>query len=97
MPHQMLAPQLWAGAALAGQDSGRTELAASRHAPVMVVVLWGVCPHLGCSSKNSMFFKARLKTSPRAQHVPGPYGEERQGGASRSDVGVKEAFQGDQL
>lgn len=58
---------------------------------------------MGCLSsswlqfKNSMVFKARLKASPRPQRVPGPYGEERQGGASRSDVGVKEAFQGDQL
>lgn len=57
MPHQMLVPQLWAGAALAGQDLGRAELAASRHAPVMVVVLWGVCPHRGCSSKIPWFLK----------------------------------------
>lgn len=57
MPPQMPAPQLGAGAALAGQGSGRAELPASRHALVMVVVLWGVCPHLGCSSKVPCFLK----------------------------------------
>lgn len=74
---------------------GRAELPASRHAPVVVIVSWGICPHLGCSSE--MYFKACLEGFPRPLHVPRVYGEERQGGASCSDVGVKEAFQGDQL
>lgn len=58
--------------------------------------LRGIHPHLGHSSKPPCF-KVCLEASPGPLRVPGLYGEGGQGGASHLGVGMKEAFQGDQL
>lgn len=63
---------LWTGTALTAQGSGRAELPASRHAPV-VVALYGAP---GCSSKM-LYFKANLEASARSLYGPGLHGKKR--------------------